>query len=253
MRRNPHPENGFSLIELLIAMLLMTVIMGAIFQQINRAQQRSTAEQIKLDLFQESREFMDQMSQDLHQAGYPSPRNFASTALTPNPANPTSPYATNDQVAMGLTKIDSGDLWFEGDVDGSGNVSVVNYHLDTSTTNGCPCLRRSQQRKIVGDPLTGQSSPVYTVEVQNVQNGSSTSPIFFAYSHGSTGTALTLPLTFTANSSTIASIDTIVIVLSLQSSVPDPQTRLKPSTTLVSTVKLNNCSSAASGQFLSCQ
>ena len=246
-------EHGFSLIELMISMLILTLIMAVIFQEITLVQQRSAAEQTKLDMFQESREFVDQMSRDLHQAGFPSPRNFGLGALTADPNRPTSPYAADYRVAMGLTKVDSGDLWFEGDVDGTGSVSVVHYHLDTSTANNCPCLKRSQQQKINGDPLTGQTNPVYQVEVQNVQNGDSTSPIYFAYSHGSTGTALTLPLDFNANAKTLASIDTVKIVMTVQASTPDPKTGVKPITTLVSTVKLNNCSAAKSGQFMSCQ
>jgi len=245
-------QRGFSLIELMIVVLLLSVIMAAIFQQINEVQQRAAAEETKLDMFQESREFMDQLSRDLHQAGYPSARNFGLGTLTADPSRPISPYAADYRAAVGITKIDSGDLWFEGDVDGTGNVSVVQYHLDTSTTGNCPCLRRSAQQKINGDPLTGQTAPVYQVEIQNVQNGTSTNPIFFAYSHG-VGTALTLPVDFTANPTSVASIDSIKIVLTVQSNVPDPKTQLRPVTTLVSTVKLNNCSSATSGQYMSCQ
>ena len=246
-------QRGFSLIELMIVVLILSIMMAAIFTQISLVQQRSAAEETKLDMFQEAREFMDQLSRDLHQAGFPSARNFGLGTLTGDPARPISPYAADYRAAVGVTKIDSGDLWFEGDVDGTGNVSVVHYHLDTSTTGNCPCLRRSSQQKVNGDPLTGQSTPVYQVEIQNVQNGSSSNPIFYAYSHGATGTALTLPVDFNANPVTLASIDVIKVVLTVQSSVPDPKTRLKPITTLVSTVKLNNCSAAESGQYMSCQ
>jgi len=255
--RRTRAQRGFSLIELMIVMLILTIIMAAIFQQVSLVQQRAAAEQTKLDMFQESREFMDQMTRDLHQAGYPSVRAFGVGVLTLDPARPISPYAADYRAAVGITKIDVGDLWFEGDVDGTGNVSVVHYHLDDSTTGNCPCLRRSQQQKINGDPLIigtgGQTSPVYQVEVQNVKNGDTTNPIFSAYSHGSTGTAVTLPVDFNANPATIAGIDTVKIVLTVQSNIPDPKTKAYPITTLVSTVKLNNCSAATRGQFMSCQ
>jgi prepilin-type N-terminal cleavage/methylation domain-containing protein len=252
MRNRRQLRAGFSLIELMIVIAVLTIVMGAIFNQVGKVQQRSAAEQTKLDMFQESREFMDQMSRDLHQAGYPSPRLFAPSALTLNASRPSSPYANDFHVAVGLTKIGPGDLWFEGDVDGTGNVSVVHYHLDSTGTN-CPCLKRSQQQKVNGDPLTAQTTPVYQVEVQNVQNGSSSNPIFYAYAHGSSGTPLTLPLDYNANSSTIASIDTVKVVLTVQSNTPDPQTKLYPVTSLISTVKLNNCSAANTGQYMSCQ
>src|SRR6266571_3767049 len=144
---------GFSLIELMIVLVVLLIIAGAIFQVINLSTERSATEQTKLDMFQEGREFMDQMSRDLRQAGYPNPRNFASGVLT------VSPIANDHRAAVGLVKVDTNDLWFEGDVDGSGTVSVVQYHLDTSTSNNCPCLKRSQLPKTDGDPVAGQSTP----------------------------------------------------------------------------------------------
>src|SRR5947199_3776580 len=140
----------------------------------NLATARSATEQTKLDMLQEGREFMDQMSRDLRQAGYPNPRNFASGVLT------VSPIANDHRAAVGLVKVDTGDLWFEGDVDGSGTVSVVQYHLDSVGTN-CPCLKRSQLPKIDASPLS-QSTPTYQVEVQGVQNTS----IFAAFNSGAT-------------------------------------------------------------------
>jgi hypothetical protein len=153
-------------------------------------------------------------------------------------------------VAVGLTRIDAGGLWFEGDVDGNGTVAVVQYRLDPNGTN-CPCLRRSQQPKANADPLA--QVPTYQVEVQNVKNGTAQDPIFFAYSHGSTGTPLTLPIDFNNNPAALTSIDTIKVMLTVESNTPDPKTLLKPINTLISTVRLNNCSSATSGQYLSCQ
>ena len=243
---------GFSLIELMITILVLTIIMGAIFSQIALVQQRSVTEQAKLDMFQQAREFMDQMSRDIHQAGFPGVNQYstANSGFVVNPASPSSPYANNSIVALGVTKVDVGDLWFEGDIDGSGQVSVVHYHYDPSGTN-CPCLRRSiQTPKVSGDPISGQQTPVYAVEVQNVQNGASGNPIFTAFSQGS---AVTLPVDYDTNPQALAGIDTIQIVLTVQSPIPDPKTLLKPITTLVSTVKLPNCSSAYSGQSNSCQ
>src|SRR3954447_7892210 len=132
-------ESGYSLIELMIAVGIFTIIMGVMFQQIHQAQRSSVGERTKLDTFQEVRAFMDLLSRDLHEAGYPSPRSFAPGVLTLNPLLPRSPYAADRRVAVGLTKVDLGDLWFEGDVEGRGAVSVVKYHLD-STGHNCPCL-----------------------------------------------------------------------------------------------------------------
>src|SRR5712671_1414759 len=245
MRRNA--QRGFSMIEFLIVIVMLSALMATVFQLINLAIARSGTEQAKLDMFQESREFMDQMSRDLHQAGYFNTHGGTPTLLTVSPA-------TNDhRTAVGLVKVDSGDLWFEGDVDGSGIVYSVHYHLDTSTTNGCPCLKRSQLPKVDADPLVvgvgGQTTPIYNVEVQGVENTN----IFSAFLHSATGTPVTLPVDFTSNASTIANIDTVEAVLTIKSSHVDSQTHKYPSTSLVTTVRLNNCSQADKGQDMSCE
>src|SRR6266704_3050921 len=230
--------SGFSLMELMIVLIVILSISAAIFQTINLTTQRSSAEQTKIDMFQEAREFMDQMSRDLRQAGYPSPRNMDPVVFVVLALMPPQPIIYDRHAAAGIVKVDTGDLWFEGDVDGNGTVSVVRYHLDSSGTN-CPCLKRSQLDKIDGNPLTGQSTEVYQVEVQGVLN----TDIFSAYTNGA---ALGLPVS-TAAGSSLAAVDT------LQAAIADPQTRQKPTATLVTTVRLNNCSQAAIGFKTSCQ
>ena len=233
------PASGFSLIELMIVLVVLLVITGAIFQVIKLSTERSVTEQTKVDMFQEAREFMDQMTRDLRQAGYPSPRNMDPSLLTQNP------IMNDHQAAAGLVKVDSGDLWFEGDVDGSGTVSVVQYHLDNVGTN-CPCLKRSQLPKIDASPLA-QSTPTYQVEVQGVQNTN----IFAAFNSGAT---VGLPVTVaTASGTVMAAVDTVKATLTLQAATIDPQTHLRPVTTLITTVRLNNCSQAAIGYQTSCQ
>jgi prepilin-type N-terminal cleavage/methylation domain-containing protein len=243
-------ERGFSLIELMIALVILLVIMASIFQVINASTQRASAEQTKLDMFQEAREFMDQMSRDLRQAGNPNPRDLSLNVFT------QSPIYNDLHAAAGLVNVDTGELWFEGDVDGSGTVSSIRYHLEPTGTN-CPCLQRSQLPKVNGDPYItgtgGQTTPVYNVEVQGVQNTLSNPivPIFTAYSNG---TALGNPVTISASSGqTMATVDTIQVVLTVQSSMIDPQTNTYPITTLTSTVRINNCSQAANGASMSCQ
>src|SRR5207247_2105023 len=194
---------------------------GSAFQIMNLATARSATEQTKLDMLQEGREFMDQRARDLRQDGYPNPRNFASGVLA------VSPIANDHRAAVGLVKVDTNDLWFEGDVDGSGTVSIVQYHLDTSTANNCPCLKRSQIDKKNGDPLTGQDPASYQVEVQGVQNTN----IFSPYTNGA---AVGLPVTTaTATGTIIAGVDTVQATLTLEGSLVDPQTRKKPVTTLI--------------------
>lgn len=244
--------SGFSLIEMLIVVLVLSLVLAAVFAQMMQGQQRSTAEDMKLELFQESREFMDQLVRDLHQAGVPNPRNFAANQLGSNDAEKRQ----SASAAYGLVRVAAGDLWFEGDVDGTGQVSVIRYHLDT-TGPSCPCLKRSQMPKVAGDPLNGQTEADYQVEVQNVLNGTTnfpltTNPVFLAYKVGDTTTPVTLPLDTSTDPSTLANINTIKVQLTVRAAHPDPKTGERTVTTLVSTAKLNNCSMAASGAKMSC-
>ena len=113
----------------------------------------------------------------------------------------------------------------------------------------CPCLKRSQQPKIQGDPVSGQAEAAYQLEVQNVRNAE----IFSAYTWGSTGVPVSLPVDFTNNGASLATIDTIKVVLTLETAAADSKTRVKPVNTLISTIKLHNCSQAATGLTMSCQ
>lgn len=225
-------QKGFSLLELMIVLLVLSVMMGAVFQQIALVQQRASAEQTKLDIFQEAREFMDQMGRDLKQAGYPNARNFTSTAISgPN----------DDRNAVGLVRVATGELWFEADIDGTGQVQSVHYYLDTAG-DGCPCLKRNSVLKIPANPVTGQTVAVYQTEVQNVQNGTTASPIFTAYDPN--GAPITLPIDFNANPDSIGKVKSIQALITVQAPIADLKTRQKPIINLTQTIKLNNCSAA---------
>jgi Tfp pilus assembly protein PilW len=235
---------GFSIVELMVSIAVMMIVLAGVFSVIDVVNQRSFTEQSKLDMFQEAREFMDQMSRDLHQAGYPSHRHYLNTGqLTADPI-------TDDlKNAVGIVKVSATDLWFEGDVDGTGTVSVVRYHLDDSDTNGCPCLRRSQLPKIEGNPVDEQTTEVYQVQVQGVTN----TDIFSAFARGTTGTPIDLPVNFNDDPDEIADVDTIKVVLSLKSLTKDPKTGVYPEATLIATAKLNNCSQATISAAMSCE
>jgi prepilin-type N-terminal cleavage/methylation domain-containing protein len=234
-------QAGFSLIEMMVVLLLLSIVAGAVFTQINQVQVRSSAEQVKLDAFQESREFMDQLVRDLHQAGYPSVRLYAAGVLS-------SPENNDSKNAIGLVKVAVDEIRFEGDIDGDGTVESMRYHLD-SNGNNCPCMKRSEVGKVTGDPLTAPTAS-YETEVQNVQNGTTAAPLFRAFRVD--GTEVTLPVDISSNANDIASIYTIQVRLTVRPQTPDFQNRQRPEANLGATVRLNNCSAAVSGQPMSC-
>src|SRR5437588_5961565 len=153
-------QAGFSLIELMIVCAILAIVLASVVRGINLTVQRSQAEQTKVDLTQEGREFVDEFERDLHQAGYPNCRTVAAPGLgaTPNcPADNTNPTeAMNSAVAVGLVSVSNTKIVFEGAIDGSGTVYSVQYRLvDSAGTyppaTNCPCtIQRSEMAQVNG-------------------------------------------------------------------------------------------------------
>src|SRR5258707_10711876 len=161
-------EHGFSMVETMVAVLIFTIVVGAIFSQINKAQQIYRVEGQRLDLTQEQRSFIDQFTRDLHQAGYPSTNSFN------NQVGPTA-----NATALGLTSISTTSLTMEGDLDGTGVVQVVTYTYNDGSgfagpgTNPCPCIQRSSSPK-------GLAAGTASIAAQNIGDPGNTE-IFTAY------------------------------------------------------------------------
>jgi len=172
-------RKGFSLVELMVVVLILTIIVGALFGQINRAQMRYSVETRKLDLTQQERDFIDLFARDLHTAGYPSPTIYG------NRLDLGSKYT-----AAGIWWISQTDLRMEADVDGDGIVEEIAYHYDDGSVpgpNACPCLMRASTHKVDGTMPWNQPDPVYYTQVENIIP-IATQPFFAAYS--STGAAI---------------------------------------------------------------
>jgi prepilin-type N-terminal cleavage/methylation domain-containing protein len=258
MSANRHVRNtqgGFTAIEMMVSLLILGVITGGIFAQIDLAQQRTFSEQVKLDNFQEARDFVDQFFRDVNQIGYPNSRMVDTTSLLWVPAlNPqatygwANPYISDNRLAMGLVKIDANEVQFEGDMNGDGVVQSIIYMINGSGT--CPlCLQRSQVDKVSADPLTGQATN-WGTEVNDVISN----PIFSYFkADGTQITVLPVDISTAAGGQTIASVKTIKVSLMIRNNaVMDPKTHQAIETSFEGEVSLNNCSMAASGAPMSC-
>lgn len=238
---NARRSSGFSLLELMVVVALVSIILGAVLIQLSMVQQRTRTEQVKLDIFQEAREFGDQIMRDVHQAGYPSVRMFDTASWTVALASPSS---SDSRLATGIIKIGPSELEFEGDVDGTGNVSIVDYVL-ASSGNNCPCVQRSQVLK-----STGGTS--FSNELQNVQSaGTTADPIFVGYD--SSGNSISsADMTTSAGKNSLASIQTIQWQIKIKAAIVDSRTGQAPETTLHGQALIKNCSLATTGQGNSC-
>src|SRR6516165_11360698 len=76
LRKGTPGAPGFSLIELMISLVIVTIVFAIAMQAMVEMVQRKSVETNKMDLVQESREFMDQITNDIHQSGYPSYKMF---------------------------------------------------------------------------------------------------------------------------------------------------------------------------------
>jgi hypothetical protein len=152
-------------------------VLAAVFNGVNLVTQRSQAEQTKVDLTQEGREFVDEFERDLHQAGYPNCRMVTAPGAANNcPADYSNTTVwQSSAVAAGLVYLSNTQIVFEGDVDGNGTVDTIRYQLADSAGNSpptgtCPCyIQRSQKPKVDGTAPLSQPT-AWSQELQNVVN-----------------------------------------------------------------------------------
>jgi prepilin-type N-terminal cleavage/methylation domain-containing protein len=269
MRNTKNTERGFSLLEMMMVLAILSLVLAVTMTAINDVQKRVRVEESKVDLTQESREFVEQMVRDLHQSGYPTTAMF--TAV---PATDSIGYAA------GLVAASTTSIWFEGDVDGDGQVDVVQYNLVTSTgvpAGQCPCtLQRGAVAKIVGLPLA-QPAPQFNQQVNGVINSAGglanswviagttgpvthdvryasykTDPIFRYYDQfgceltpaaaAATNAAFNIVVTATCTAApkTVADVRAIRITVNALSTVIDAVTQTFPASSMTASARIAN-------------
>jgi len=226
---------GFTLLELLISLLVLAIVTGAVFEQINLMQKRSSSEAMKLDLNQQAREFLDQTVRDLHMAGYPGPTMYS------------NPLASPSKVAAGLVSVSPTQILLEGDVNNDGSVYSVNISYVANDPNdpACPCVRRSAVPKIDADSFSQPTSPSYT-ETEHVLPpgtgiGQSGEDLFAYYDQKGDPVDIGLGADISTDDGKgkIALIKTVKINLSLLTNQRDPDSGGYARTAMSATSRLN--------------
>jgi len=234
-------ERGHTLVELLVAVGVLGLVTAGVFGQLNTAAQRIYTEQIKVDNFDQARDFVDQFFRDINQIGYPNGRIV--TNLTNGVNDP--------RVAVGLVKISPTSIWFEGDINGTGIVQEVRYKINGSG-NCNLCFQRSTIAKANAAPLT-QTGGDWGTEVNDL----TTTTIFTYFDvNGNQIGPPAEPVGFVLGTDgpQLASVKTIHISLTIQDpNVTDPKTHQQIQTSFEGEVSLNNCSLAATANPMSCQ
>lgn len=183
--RRPGDQHGFSLIEMMTALVIFLLISAVAFSLLGVAQKRYATESEVLNAFQEARLGLDQIVRDVNDAGFP-PQNQFTFGLTTPPTNiyASSPIAwtpnypsTPCQVGITCGITPSGtDIIIETYVVGQGcpnnGVSWIRYQLAGTTLNrGITCKSNI-------DPDTATSAAgIMAPYVQNVMNNASAAQI----------------------------------------------------------------------------
>jgi prepilin-type N-terminal cleavage/methylation domain-containing protein len=231
-------QRGFSLLELLLVLGILGVVLGVVVSGVQLVK-TNTTQADNVDLTQESRQFMDQVVQDLHYTGFPPVGMFnAATQLLMAP-NGCLAVAPQTCYAAGLVSISSNAIQYEGDVDGTG-VSEIFVQLSPAA-GPCPCaLRRGQVSKF--QFVNAGAVPAYYTEVDGVM----TLNVFSAYDFA--GNAIALPCTPVGGApaicadgvTPISDIKNVGLLLNVQSKTPDPTTRAFTAVTVTTEAKISN-------------
>src|SRR5260370_29403682 len=182
MTKSRQPNSGYSLVELLVATVLFTIIAGTIFSLLFGAQLRYSSESGLTTAFQQANIAIDQITRDLHSAGYPPPSSFAPGMLQNNPQLatlmalpfswspgylnvPPTPCTVGVGGNCGAVPGDY-DLILETDTGDGTGVQWIRYSLQATT------LRRGlAKRPQFLDPVAATSVGVMLPYLDNVMNG----------------------------------------------------------------------------------
>lgn len=225
-------EGGFSLIELMIATLLFTTIAGITFALLGVSLQRYKGEKDYLNSFQQANVAMDQITRDVHTAGYPPANSFTTVTAAGNPAKVATPFAWMPAypaapctVLATCTSPTSFDLITEADLGTGNGVQWVRYSLQGTT------LMRGVANKVGVNPV-GATAGTLVPYLENVMNNATAAQMatlkagnpqlfpgnvavpIFTYTYDN-GTAIQPP-----------NIREVNITLIVQSQRPDPNTNL---------------------------
>jgi prepilin-type N-terminal cleavage/methylation domain-containing protein len=223
-------QRGFSLLEFLVAVAILTTVIAVVTDGMIQIQKNSASDVGKVGVAQETRQFMDQILRDLRQSGYPSLAIFDPTSLassTSNCAVVACCTLDSNVACTGPTSFSSSAIQFEGDVDGSG-VSEIYIQAVVPPSGNCPCT--VQRGTVSKASYLAGGTPAYYTELDNVMSQN----IFTAYEFDGT---VYIPIT-----ESLSSIKNIGVTLYVRSPVPDATTSSTtyPTTTMVSEARINN-------------
>jgi type II secretory pathway pseudopilin PulG len=239
------PSVGFSLLETVLALGILGLVLGVAVAALVQMQQRQAAESAKVDVTQESRDFIDQMVRDIHTVGYPPGR-----VENNNPS-----CAGNANVSCGVILFSSTQIQYEGDLDGTGTVYQVWLQLIPGPSGNCPCVL--QRGVLTKQAVLGGQQPTYFTElngVLNSGNGAGAATYLLNLPNAASYASYTTTDVFRAwdvntnqvtscadlPSCTAAAIRSLEITVNVAPRFADIETKVLPVLSITSKARLNN-------------
>lgn len=183
-------QQGFSLLEMMLAVVIFVLLCGAAFALLSVAQQRYQTESQVLNSFQEARFALDDMVRDVNGAGYPPLSSFSPNSNLRSYQYASTPVAwsqgggypnTPCQIGLGTAGSCVGstgntpgdfDLIIERNADPSQLVvQWTRYQLQNNV------LSRGQAPKTTNGDPDGSTANAFVPYVQNVMNNASAAQI----------------------------------------------------------------------------
>ena len=225
---NRNSTAGFSLIELLVGTVLFTIIAGTVFSLLMSSQLRYNSENNVSQAFQQGNVAIDQITRDIHSAGYPPEGAVSNATAAAHPELYALPFAWSPNYPTAAACIVNISCTVPGEYD---LILESDYGLNTGANTGVQWIRYSLQGTTlmraavtkVGfvDPVAFTAGNL-TPYLDNVQNGNKSLPIF-TYTWDKLNHA---PRQIPSN------IREVNISLIVQGTQPDPQTHQYRTVTL---------------------
>ncbi|MGH9643460.1 MAG: PilW family protein [Terriglobales bacterium] len=185
--RKQQRQEGFTLIETMVAMAVFLVVCGTVFGLLDVSQKRYKTESQVLSSFQDARLGLDQIVRDADDSGYPTLGNYSATTPLPGPGGfaefvstpvawdptyPATPCAIGTAGGGTCTTPGDFDVIFEENPDNT-NVKWIRYQLQGTT------LFRGVANKTAGTTPAAATSAagVMLPYVANVMNNASAAQI----------------------------------------------------------------------------
>jgi len=230
MNMRPKRNTGFTLLELMAVMSFVALITGSVLLVLNVSVQRFRVESQFLDSFQMARLAVDQMTRDIHGAGYP-PANTGWSFPASQPTAVAFAWApgyvagTPCTVGVTCTMPVTSDLIIEVNTNPATGAGVqwIRYTLTGTTLMRGVVPKAAATDAVAATSVAGVMFPFVTNVINTAQNV----PVFTFICQDSSSPPvpkLCTDVAVTAPNNTAPYIRQIEITLIVQSAQPDPKT-----------------------------